>query len=78
MVANVDPHHVQSGWLDLDLSALGVSADRPYQVHDLLADARFLWNGPRNYVRLDPAVSPAHVFRIRRRVHTERDFDYFL
>lgn len=78
VVASVDPHHVQSGWLDLDLAALGLSADRPYQVHDLLADARFLWNGSRNFVRLDPSVSPAHVLRIRRRVHTERDFDYFL
>jgi starch synthase (maltosyl-transferring) len=77
-VANLDPHHAQAGWLDLDLASLGLPADRPFQVHDLLSGARFLWNGPRNFVSLDPAQTPAHVFRVRRRVRTEKDFDYFL
>ncbi|MBV8803558.1 MAG: alpha-1,4-glucan--maltose-1-phosphate maltosyltransferase [Sinobacteraceae bacterium] len=78
VVVNVDPHHPQSGWLQLDLSSLDVPADRPFQVHDLLSGARFLWQGPRNYVALDPGHAPAHIFRIRRRVRSERDFDYFL
>ncbi len=34
--------------------------------------------GTRNFVQLDPDRSPAHIFRLRRRVRTERDFDYFL
>ena len=50
----------------------------PFQVHDLLTGARYLWQGARNYVRLDPAAAPAHMFRVRRRVRTERDFEYFL
>ena len=29
-------------------------------------------------VQLDPARTPAHIFRLRRRVRSERDFDYFL
>ena len=37
-----------------------------------------LWRGARNFVSLDPQHSPAHIFRVRRRVRTERDFDYFL
>jgi len=78
VVVNLDPHHRQSGWLSLPLDFLGVQADRPYQVHDLLADTRYLWDGPRNYVELDPAVTPAHIFRVRRRVHRENDFDYYL
>ena len=88
VVANLDPHHTQSGWLTLDLATLGlapavlgptgVAAEVQFQAHDLLSGARFLWRGPRNYVALDPGHSPAHVFRIRRRVRTERDFDYFL
>jgi starch synthase (maltosyl-transferring) len=78
VVVNLDPHHVQSGWLTLDLGSLDVDPDRPFQVHDLLSDARYLWNGARNFVQLDPARSPAHIFRIRRRIRTERDFDYFL
>jgi starch synthase (maltosyl-transferring) len=77
-VVNLDPHHAQSGWVDLDLGALGVDAHAPYQMHELLSGARYLWSGPRNYVSLDPARAPAHVFVLRRRVRTERDFDYFL
>jgi starch synthase (maltosyl-transferring) len=77
VVANLDPHHSQSGWVTLSLDVLDLDA-RPYQVHDLLTGARFLWNGARNYVEINPQVSPAHIFKLRRRVRTEHDFDYFL
>ncbi|MFO1361982.1 MAG: alpha-1,4-glucan--maltose-1-phosphate maltosyltransferase [Burkholderiales bacterium] len=77
-VVNLDPYHVQSGWVELDTAALGIDAHSPYQMHELLTGARYLWSGPRNFVRLDPQRSPAHVFRLRRRVRSERDFDYFL
>jgi starch synthase (maltosyl-transferring) len=77
-VVNLDPHHTQSGWLDLDLAALGLETEQPFQVHDLLSGSRFLWKGPRNYVLLDPSQGPAHILRVRRRVRTERDFDYFM
>jgi len=60
------------------LAALGLPADTPYQMDDLLSGARFLWRGARNYVALDPWGTAAHLFRIRRKVRTERDFDYFL
>ena len=78
VLVNLDPHHPQTGWAHLDLQALGLPADAPYQVDDLLSGARFLWRGARNYVALDPAGTAAHVFRIRRRVRSERDFDYFM
>ncbi|HZQ60908.1 MAG TPA: maltotransferase domain-containing protein, partial [Casimicrobiaceae bacterium] len=77
-VVNLDPHHAQSGWLDLDLEALGLDPHEPFQAHDLLSTARFLWHGPRNFVLLDPSQGPAHLLRLRKRVRTERDFDYFL
>jgi starch synthase (maltosyl-transferring) len=77
-VVNLDPHNAQSGWLDLDLEALGLDVDRAFQAHDQLSDARYLWRGPRNYVSLDPRHSPAHVFRVRGKVRSEHDFDYFL
>jgi starch synthase (maltosyl-transferring) len=57
---------------------LGVDQKKPYQVHDLLTGARYLWTGSRNYVEIDPQVVPAHIFRLRRRIRTERDFDEFL
>jgi starch synthase (maltosyl-transferring) len=78
VVVNLDPHHTQSGWIDLPLTELGFDVKQPYQVHDLLNDARYIWNGPRNYVELNPKALPAHVFRLRRRVRTERDSDNYL
>jgi starch synthase (maltosyl-transferring) len=60
------------------LEAFGLDPHQSYQMHDLLSDARYLWQGPHNYVELNPARMPAHIFRVRRRVRTEQDFDYFL
>ena len=77
-VVNLDPHHTHSGWVELDLAALGIEGGAQYQMHDLLTGAHYLWTGPRNFVELDPARVPAHVFRVRRRVHREQDFDYFM
>ncbi|MFB0520066.1 MAG: alpha-1,4-glucan--maltose-1-phosphate maltosyltransferase [Desulfatiglandales bacterium] len=78
VVVTLDPHHTHAGWVELPLSDLGLDPQRPYQVHDLLSDARYLWQGPRNYVELNPHIVPAQVFRVRRRVLTERDFDYYM
>ena len=78
MVVNLDPHHVQAGWVDLDLAALGVDEDGSFQAHDELGGAHFLWRGRHNYVQLDPASMPAHVMAVRTRVRTEQDFDYFM
>jgi starch synthase (maltosyl-transferring) len=75
-VVNLDPHHRQAGWVDVSLAHLGIE-DGPFQVEDLLGGGSFLWHGPRNYVELDPEVLPAHVFAVRQRVRSERDFDYF-
>jgi starch synthase (maltosyl-transferring) len=78
VVVNLDPHHRQSGWLELPAEEFGLEPGAPYQMHDLLSNARFLWHAGRNYIELDPHQSPAHVFRLRRRTRTERDFDYFM
>jgi len=78
MVVNLDPHHTQAGFVTLPLAELKIEEDRPYQANDLLTGARYVWNGPRNYVELNPASIPAHIFRIRRRLRVETDFEYFL
>jgi starch synthase (maltosyl-transferring) len=78
VVVNLDPHHTHAGWVELALDELGLDARQMYQVHDLLGDARYLWQGARNYVELNPQVAPAHIFRIRRHLRTERDFDYYI
>jgi starch synthase (maltosyl-transferring) len=77
-IVNLDPRNRQSGWADLSLADLGlVSASEAseravplgtpivFEVHDLLTDARYRWEGPRNYVELRPDELPAHVFRVQ-------------
>jgi starch synthase (maltosyl-transferring) len=78
VVVNLDPHHTHAGWLEIPVQSFGLESQQPYQVHDLLSDARYLWHGSRNYVQIDPRVVPAHIFHVRRRIRTERDFDYFM
>jgi starch synthase (maltosyl-transferring) len=77
VVVNLDPHHVQEGWIHVPLDEFGIAAGQSYQAHDLIGDARYFWEGERSFIRLDPQICPAHIFVIRRRLHTERDFDYF-
>ena len=78
VAVNLDADNAHGAWLDLDLEALGLEAERTYQVHDLLSNARYSWRGGRNYVQINPHTVPALIFRIRRRVRTEKDFEYFL
>lgn len=75
-IVNLDPHHAQSGWVEVDTDALDIGEDQPYQAHDLLSDQHFLWRGRWNYVLLDPE-RPAHVLSLRHHVRRESDFDYF-
>jgi starch synthase (maltosyl-transferring) len=77
VVVNLDPHHVQTGWVEVPVDALGLDTSVPYQVHDVLSDARYLWQGTHNYIALDPHACPAHLFRVRRRSRTDGDFDAF-
>jgi starch synthase (maltosyl-transferring) len=77
VTVNLDTNWVQSGWLELPIEEFDLPKGKPYQVHDLLDNKRYLWNGGRNFVQLEPHKSPAHIFRLRRFQRTERDFDYY-
>jgi starch synthase (maltosyl-transferring) len=66
VVVNLHPHYTHSGWVELPLDKLGIDPQQPYQVHDLLSDARYQWHGARNYVELNPNICPAHIFRVCR------------
>jgi len=68
-VVNLDPINPRSGHVQLDLDVLGLSAAKPFEVHDLITGARYMWHGPSNYVELNPYVVPAHVFRVRMEAH---------
>ena len=77
-VVNLDPLRTQAGMVDLPLDLFHLDPRQPYQMHDLLTDAKYVWRGPRNYVELNPQRLPAHIFCIRRRVRTENGVDYFV
>jgi starch synthase (maltosyl-transferring) len=78
IVVNLDPFHTHSGWLKVPIYTFGINPNQPYLVHDLLGDDKYIWQGERNYVEINPHVSPAHIFRIRKRMKKEIDFDYFM
>jgi starch synthase (maltosyl-transferring) len=78
IVVNLDPHYTQAGHVTLPLEQLEIPTDRPFEAEDLLTGARYLWQGPRNYVELNPSRLSGHILRIHRRMRVETDFEYFL
>jgi starch synthase (maltosyl-transferring) len=64
-VVNLDPNSIQETTLGLDLVALGLPGDHPYEAYDELTRQAFTWWGPSPYVRLDPAETPAHILHLR-------------
>src|ERR1017187_3137884 len=78
MIVNLDPHYTQAGFVTLPLNDLEIPQDRPYEAEDLLSGERYLWNGPRNYVELNPSIRSGHILKIHRRMKVETDFEYFL
>ena len=72
VVVNLDPHRKQNSLVELPIEQFGSIEGDAYQVHDLLTDARYIWQGRRNYVELDPEIQPAHIFRIRRWIESDR------
>jgi starch synthase (maltosyl-transferring) len=75
VLVNLSPYHTHSGWVQLDLDPLWLDPHHPFQVQDLLTNAYYHWDGPRNYVELNPHFAPAHIFCVRRRLRTEQGFD---
>jgi starch synthase (maltosyl-transferring) len=65
VVVNLDPHQAREATVWLDLPALGLSWGDELTVTDELTGQAFTW-GQANYVRLDPAGQPAHIFTVSR------------
>ena len=65
-VVNLDYSQTQAGYVSLDLESLGLDADHPFRVYDLLAEAEYMWQGARNFVELTPGVRPAHILGVRK------------
>jgi len=67
VAVNLDFLHPQSGFVELDLEALGLAPHETFEVHDLLSGGRYSWSGSRNYIELNPHQLPAHLFKVVRR-----------
>jgi starch synthase (maltosyl-transferring) len=63
VVVNLDPHQPHEATIWLDMGALGLAAGSEFTAADELTGESYRW-GQANYVRLDPAVSPAHIFAV--------------
>jgi starch synthase (maltosyl-transferring) len=61
VVVNLDPWAPQAGLVEVPTS-LGLPPG--YSVRDLLSGSRYDWVSGGNYVRLDPAIFPAHVLAV--------------
>ena len=64
-VVNLDPHHMQHGFVRLPLTDWGVAPDATVEVHDLLWNERYFWRGEWNYVRLDPEARAGHILHVQ-------------
>ena len=78
IVVNLDPFHTQSGWVTIPVKELGLGEHQPYLVHDLIGDDKYIWEGERNFVEINPQVMPGNIFRVRKKLKRETDFDYFM
>ena len=78
VIVNLDPFHTQSGWLRVPVNQLGIGSTQPFLVHDLLTDDKYIWQGERNFVEINPQVLPGKILRVRKRLKREMDFDYFM
>ena len=63
VVVNLDPNQPREATIWLDGAALGLDVSAGFPVTDELTGEQYRW-GQANYVRLDPAVAPAHIFTV--------------
>lgn len=67
VVVNLDLTNAQSGWTDLKMGELGLEPDAHFELHDILSGETYSWQGPHNYVLLDPGKMPAHILHLQTR-----------
>src|SRR5262245_30351083 len=63
VVVNLDPHQPREATVWLDRTAFDFDVSAGFTVTDELTGESYRW-GEANYVRLDPARAPAHIFTV--------------
>ena len=65
VAVNLDPHFPQECDIEVPLWLWGLSDAAAVAVADLMDDHTFTWQGKMQHIRLDPAVLPFAIWRIR-------------
>ena len=65
VVVNLDPHHMQHGFVQLPLADWGLSPAATVEVLDLISNEHYYWRGEWNYVRLDPEARAGHILHVQ-------------
>src|SRR5262249_59270699 len=63
VAVNLDPGAPHHCIAEVPLGRIGRKPGDTYRVIDLLTGERYTW-GEKNYIRLDPAVLPAHILLV--------------
>ncbi|CAN5823653.1 alpha-1,4-glucan--maltose-1-phosphate maltosyltransferase [soil metagenome] len=77
VAVNLDPFEAHEATLHFPLEQMGLGENETWEVEELLEGERHLWQGRAQKVRLEPD-SPGRIYRVRRWLRSEHDFDYFL
>jgi starch synthase (maltosyl-transferring) len=59
---NMDYHAKQAGWVEFSPAAVGQDNAPSFTVRDLLTKRTWTWRDHWNYLELDPAELPVHIF----------------
>ena len=65
VVVNLDPRHMQHGFVQLPLADWGLPAGAAVEVMDLISTEHYYWRGEWNYVRLDPEARVGHILQVQ-------------
>ncbi len=65
VAVNLDPRFPQECDIEVPLWLWGLSDAASVTVADLMADRQFTWTGKMQHIRLDPAVLPFAIWRLR-------------
>ena len=62
IVITLDATREQTGWVKLPIDKLNDVYGLPLQIRDEFNDDEYTWSQDWNYIALDAATKPAHVF----------------
>lgn len=78
IIVNLDLYNTQSGFLNIPLARLGIPENSPFLVEDILSRERYIWQGSRSFIKINPQLMPAHIFKVHPKMRNENNFDYYM